>query len=85
MCNFNRKILIIMNIIIIIIIIIRKLQYNSVGIRLQPEAMISICCSVGIAENVTQSVLYLCKVYSTALSAVAKCRASSCIVINYNE
>jgi len=53
-----------------IIIIIRKLQYNSVVIRLQPETMIIICCSVGIAENVTQSVFYLCTVYLTAVSVV---------------
>ena len=51
--------------IIIIIIMVRKLQYNSVGIRLKPETMIIIYCSVGIAENVTKTLFYLCTVYLT--------------------
>ena len=61
-----------MMIIIIIIIIIRKLQYNSVGIRLKPETMIIIYCSVGIAENVTQIVFYLCAAYLTVVSVFRK-------------
>jgi hypothetical protein len=72
MCNFSRKILIIMNIIIIMVIILRNLQCNSLGIRLQPKTMIIIYCSVGIAENVTQILLYLCTVCLTALSVVRK-------------
>ena len=44
---------------------VRKLQYNSVGIRLKPETMIIIYCSVGIAENVTKTLFYLCTVYLT--------------------
>jgi hypothetical protein len=48
------------------------MQYNSVGIRLKPETMIIIYCSVGTAENVTQSVLYLRTVYLTPVSVVRK-------------